>query len=161
MKKLVFFISLSLLILVGCDKQPSKHNYERTIWTNPDVECCGINDPINNLEWITQIPYFDDYKTATFPYSNHILLFKNDITHENFIITNRKDKINLIVIYNCNGDIIDGGYYNYTNSNKINHIKNGYISELATSPAEPCYMCDEFFQTHTLIDTIAYYIVEP
>ena len=39
MKKLIFFISLSVLILVGCEKKHSehKHDYERAIWVNPDV----------------------------------------------------------------------------------------------------------------------------
>ena len=155
MKKLIFFISLSMLILVGCEK-----NYERTIWINPDVECCGVKDPLNNLEWLTQTAYFDEYKTASFSFFNCILLFENDTTHENFIVTNTKTSVNWVIIYDCNGDIIDGGAYNYTNSNKIKYIKNSDNSELA-GPAQPCRTCDEFFKTHTLVDSIAYFIVKP
>ena len=155
MKKLVFFISLSLLMLVGCEK-----HCKRTMWTNPDVECCGVKDPINNLAWLTQTAYFDEYETASYSFSNYILLFKNNTTHENFIVTNANTGVSWVIIYDCDGNEIDGGHYIYTNSNKIDYVKNGYKSELA-GPPYPCRTCRDFFKTHTLIDTIAYYIVEP
>ena len=50
MKRLIFFIPLFLFMLVGCEKKRSENNsnpiekpieYERTVWINPDVECCG------------------------------------------------------------------------------------------------------------------------
>ena len=154
MKKCIFIISLSLLSLVGCEKK-----YDRTIWVNPDVECCGVKDPLNNLEWISQTPRFKEYQTASYSYSNYILLFQKNTTHEDFIIFKIKDEINYVIIYDCNGNVIDGGAYNYTNSNKIDYIKNNYRSELP-GPPKPCYICDTFFKTHTLTDTIAYFNVE-
>jgi hypothetical protein len=150
MKKLVFFISLSLLILVSCEK-----HCKRTMWTNPDVECCGVKDPINNLAWLTQTAYFDEYETASFSFSNYILLFKNNTTHENFIVTNANTGVSWVSIYDCEGNYIDGGHYSIQNQTKF------ISSKLKNDPPEPCDTCYEFFKTHTLIDTIAYYIVEP
>ena len=147
MKKLVFFSLLSLLTLVGCEKR-----YERTIWVNPDVKCCGVEDPINNLEWLTQTTYFKEYKTASYSFSNCILLFKNDTTYEDFVVFNIKDRTNYIIIYDCNGNTLDGGAYHYINKNVSNNIN-------ATPPA-PCVICEEFFKTHTLTDTIAYLFVK-
>ncbi len=157
MKKLIFFISLSLLTLVGCEK-----NYERTIWVNPDVECCGVKDPLNNLEWLRQTAYFNDYETASYSFSNYILLFKNNTTYENFIVTNTDNGINWIAIYDCDGNMIGGGEYpyNYKNSKKNNQVEKTYKSR-KYGPAKSCDICDEFFKTHTLMDTIAYFIVKP
>ena len=45
---LAFFCSL---IFIGCERE---RNYERTTWVNPDVECCGVKDPLNNLEWLNE-----------------------------------------------------------------------------------------------------------
>ena len=71
MKRLIFFIPLFLFMLVGCEKKRSENNsnpiekpieYERTVWINPDVECCGVKDPINNLGWLKEASEFDEYK---------------------------------------------------------------------------------------------------
>ena len=161
MKKLVFFISLSLLILVGCDKQPSEHNYERTIWTNPDVECCGVKDPINNLEWLKDI--YNTWFNQQLQYSSYeyIFLFKNDSNSTDFIV--KKTKMGeqpWFGLYECNGTFIDGGIFLEKQlTNKI--LKNKSEKQQTKEPAKDCDSCDEFFQTHTLIDTIAYFIIEP
>ena len=83
MKKLIFFISLSLLILVGCER-----NYERTIWVNPDVECCGVKDPLNNLEWLNSW-YRSSYFNVIINYPTYqiVYIFNNDSTSEDFIVT--------------------------------------------------------------------------
>ena len=78
MKKLLFFISLFLFMLVGCEKR-----YERTIWVNPDVECCGVKDPINNIEWLKDLwdnrilYYFQDSEGYSY-----FLLYRNKKTSE-------------------------------------------------------------------------------
>ncbi len=59
MKKLILFISLSTLIFAGCSVKKEgdfthvKIDKKRTIWINQDVECCGVKDPANNLEWLS------------------------------------------------------------------------------------------------------------
>ncbi len=154
MKKLVFFISLSLLILVGCDKQPSKHNYERTIWINPDVECCGVQDPINNLEWLREMSKFDEYNVSSSTDYNFIFLFKNNETQKDHIVVNRYSRVSWVSIYDCEGNYIDGGHYS------IQHQTKFISSKLKNDPPEPCDTCYEFFKTHTLVDTIAYSMVK-
>lgn len=160
MKQHIFVIAFfCALIFAGCERE---RNYERTIWVNPDVECCGVKDPLNNLEWLRQTAYFNDYETASYSFSNYILLLKNNTTHENFIVTNTDNGTNWIIIYDCDGNMIGGGqyFYNYKNSNKINQVEKAYKLR-QNDPAQPCEICDEFFKTHTLTDTIAYFIVEP
>ena len=75
MKKLIFLILLSLLILVGCERKRSEHNYERTIWVNPDVECCGVKDPLNNLGWLKEESRFYEYNEAPPTNYNYIFYF--------------------------------------------------------------------------------------
>ncbi len=149
MKKLIFFISLFLLTLMGCER-----NYERTIWINPDVECCGVKDPLNNLEWLKESSRFDEYIDRSSSDYNFIFLFRNKETQKNHIVVNYYSRVSWVTIYDCEGDYIDGGHYSLQNQPKF--VK----SKIANDPPEPCDTCDEFFKIHTLIDTIAYSIVK-
>ena len=137
MKKLIFFISLSMLILVGCEK-----NYERTIWVNPDVECCGVKDPLNNLEWLNnwyKDSYFNEDNELDYQSYGFIYVFENDSTSENFIVIR-----NLIYeslpcrfwLYTCEGEFIDGGYYYDYDSKNIFSNENLLIQSifLSSSP---------------------------
>jgi hypothetical protein len=105
---------------------------------------------------------FYNYETASYSFSNYILLFKNNVTHENFIVTNTDNGTSWIAIYDCDGSMIGGGQYpyNYKNSKENNQVEKAYKS-IKNSPALPCDICDEFFKTHILTDTIAQFIVEP
>ena len=69
---------------------------------------------------------------------------------------------NWIGIYDCDGSMIGGGQYpyNYKNSKENNQEEKAYRS-IKNGPAKPCNICDEFFKTHILTDTIAQFIVEP
>ena len=125
MKRLIFFIPLFLFMLVGCEKKRSENNsnpiekpieYERTVWINPDVECCGVKNPINNLEWLKELykMYKDSYfSTATgLKEPEFIFLFQNDITQENFVVIDLNGEYSSwITIYDCSGNKIDGGVY--------------------------------------------------
>ena len=158
MKKLIFFISLSLLTLVGCEK-----NYERTVWVNPDVECCSVKDPLNNLEWLKELysVYKDSYFSKKIELSEpeFFFLFQNSITQENFVVIDIQGKYgSWIHIYSCDGNKIDGGIYDYHQN--INS-ENKFSESVNETPPPPCYICEEFFKTHTLTDTIAYFIAEP
>ena len=127
------------------------------------MECCGVKDPLNSLEWLKELYklYKDSYfSTATgLKEPEFIFLFQNDITQENFVVIDLKGEYSSwITSYNCSGDQIDGGVYDY-HWNK--NLENTFFSNTSANPPAPCSICDEFFKTHTLIDTIAYFIVEP
>ena len=96
MKKLIFFISLFLLTLMGCER-----NYERTIWINPDVECCGVKDPLNNLEWLKESSRFDEYIDRSSSDYNFIFLFRNKETQKNHIVVNYYSRVSWVTIYDC------------------------------------------------------------
>ena len=159
MKRLIFFISLSLLVLVGCEK-----HYERTIWVNPDVECCGVKDPINNIEWLEELwdnrisYYFQDSEGYSY-----FLLYKNKITSEDFILHYEKGiKYKNVAALSCNRKTI---FYGSLPSNYKVPITKLPIKKMALvppSPGEPPIPLDvwnNFLNENTLIDTIAYYIV--
>ena len=155
MKKLIFFISLFLLTLMGCER-----NYERTIWINPDVECCAIKDPINNLEWLKEWcedSYFNEELILDAKiYGEFIFLYQNKITLEEFIVIKRKYHYPtaFYIINYCSGERLALGNYSDIDDNlfeseqEINKMQ--YISE------PECDICADFFYTHILIDTIAY-----
>ena len=163
MKKSIFFISLFLFSLVGCEKKRSENNsntiekpieYEHTVWINPDVECCGVKDPLNNLEWLKETSKFDEYKDAPASDYNFIFLFRNKETKKDHIVVNRYNRFSWVLIYNCEGVLIDGGSYSI--QKQAQFIKNNVEND----PPEPCDTCDTFFQTHILVDTIAYSMVK-
>ena len=164
MKRLIFFIPLFLFMLVGCEKKRSENNsnpiekpieYERTVWINPDVECCGVKDPLNNLGWLRETSKFDECNDALSKNYNFIFLFRNKETKKDHIVVNRYRRVSWVFIYDCEGVFIDGGGYSLQKHTQF--IKNNVEND----PPEPCDTCDTFFKTHTLIDTIAYFIVKP
>ena len=157
MKKLIFFILLSLLTLVGCE---GEHNYERTIWVNPDVECCGVKDPLNNLEWLNDwygyygYSYFNR-EEINYPTYQIVYLFSNDSTLENFFVikTSNSNFDNYFNLFTCDGNLVDEGEYvnfdlDYTNPDIL------YQKSQISIPK--CQLCDDFFENHILVDTIAY-----
>ena len=168
MKKLIIIIvTLTLLVFISCgekiveqppnkpsDKPTETTECKRTIWVNPDVECCDVKDPLNNLEWLRKTSKFDEYNTAPASDYNFIFLFKNKDTQKDYIVVNYYCCTSWVFIYDCIGNFIDGGGYSILERNKI---EEGEFT--AEEPPAPCNTCDEFFNTHTLIDTIAYSIV--
>ncbi|MBR5238104.1 MAG: hypothetical protein IKV26_05260 [Paludibacteraceae bacterium] len=161
MKKLIFFISLSMLILVGCER------YERTIWVNPDVECCGVKDPLNNLEWLKEWysgSYFNANRVLYESCYWFIYVFENKETSENFIVFKDNEILTehpYFVLYSCDGKIIDKGNYYDLNSDYANpNIQ--FVSPDSPIIVEPipCPSCKEFFENHVLIDTIAYFYTD-
>ena len=156
MKKLIFFISLSMLILVGCEKR-----YERTIWVNPDVECCGVKDPLNNLEWLNnwyEDSSFNENNELNYLSYGFIFVFRNDSTLENFVVTRiYKYNTNWFQLYTCKGDLIDEGIYFDYNSEFANP---DVLFSKSQMPLPPCQLCDNFFTTNTLIDTLSYFYTQ-
>ena len=159
MKKLIFIIAIFALIsLVGCEKK-----YERTIWVNPDVECCGVKDPLNNLEWLKELydMRFNQYEQLKSSSYEYIFLFKNDSISIDYIVRkSNMGKHTWFGLYECNGTFIDGGvFYNETLINKI--LDSNYEKQQIEEAADKCDLCEEFFKSNTLIDTISYYIIHP
>ena len=149
MKKLMFFVLLSLFLFVGCEKR-----YKRTICVNSEVECCGVKDPLNNLEWLREASRFDDYIDNSSSDYNYIFLFRNKETQKDHIVIDYYSSVSWVRIYDCEGVRIDGGHYSLQNQPK--YVK----TKIANDPPEPCDTCDEFFRTHVLVDTIAYSVVD-
>ena len=154
MKKLIFFISLSMLILVGCE---GERNYERTIWVNPDVECCGVKDPLNNLEWLKEWysgSYFNEERGLVYEkYAEFIFVYNNKSSTDQMIVrkVNYHNTIDWYYVYYCNGEILTDGTYYDKNIQKSLQKSGSNIQYTSTH----CPLCEEFFDTYVLIDTIA------
>ena len=155
MKQYIFVIAFfCVLIFAGCERE---RNYERTTWVNPDVECCGVKDPLNNLEWLNE-RYVNSffYKEYNNPSYGFIYIFRNDSTLENFIVTRiyGTSTRHYFELFTCDGNIIDEGFYiNYNNDYTNPDV--GYDRENVSIIM--CEECEEFFKNHTLIDTIYYF----
>ena len=173
MKKLIFFILLSMLILVGCSVKKDgnftrvKIDKQRTIWVNHEVECCGVKAPANNLEWLNNKLILE----KTTPYSYCVLLFRNNLDSTESIVIKCDHSFSF---YDCSGIRFGGGLdYNkeyYSTLNMLSNINTNLLKKTENkrvaipsdfaAPA-PCSKCKHFFNNNTLIDVIAYYIVEP
>ena len=149
MEKLMFIVLLFLFLFVGCEKR-----YERTSWVNSEVECGGVKDPLNNLEWLREASRFDDYIDNSSSDYNYIFLFRNKETQKDHIVIDYYSSVSCVRIYDCEGVRIDGGHYSLQNQPKYAKTK------IANGPPAPCDTCDEFFRTHVLVDTIAYSVVD-
>ncbi|MBR5190050.1 MAG: hypothetical protein IKW17_07325 [Paludibacteraceae bacterium] len=165
MKKITFLISLTILILVGCEEK-----FKSQFWINPDIEYCGTNVPIDSLEWFKKdfLPRFnlynDNYEDIWQYYSMYIYLYSNNTTQENFVVTTAYSGDYFIDIYSCDGTLIDMGYYNKGNEDWDHTPIKEFIKITPSnnsSAALKCTSCDKFFKTHTLIETIAYWKINP
>lgn len=159
MKKLFFFILLSLLTFVGCEER----KYECTnVWENHDVECCGIKDPLNNLEWLNNIHL--QQKSQFFYDKVEILCLKceNKITKENSILFyKRKAYPNSVKAYSCSGEKCFGGSL----GSSPDYIDIFTYNQSVTRSSEPMAphiyvnsdIWNTFVQENVLVDTLAIY----
>ena len=163
MKKISFVIAISVLILSGCELiEDIFCNYERVEWINPDVECCSVEDPLNNLAWLNDW-YENSYfkKEIDYPTYEIIYLFRNDSTLDDFIVTKTfgTNYTSYFHLYTCEGERLDEGrYYDYNSDYANPDIL--YQKSKMNKPISYCESCDYFFENHTLIDTIAYFYVK-
>ncbi len=161
---MIFIIAvLALIILVGCERK-----YGCAIWTNPDAECCGVKDPLNNLEWLKRWydysllgRYSEGYYDRSTSVYQIVYVFRNDSTSQDCIITRTfgNNYRNYFQIYSCDGYLIDYGEYNYHGdfAKSDFQIQKAKTDTSQNIPAvEECNLCGYFFQTYTLVDTIAY-----
>ena len=164
MKKSILFLAIIASIFVACEQQADKNpttkpNIEPNFWINTDSECCGVKDPLNTLEWLRAKSQFDeDNENPDYKY-HYILLFRNQETLIDYIVVNYFTRTSWTIIYDCDGNAISGGEYEL--QKKAQNIKCIYSNKQNFESALPCDLCEEFFRTHTLIDTIAYHIVKP
>ena len=162
MKRAIFVIAFfCMLIFAGCERE---RNYERTIWVNPDVECCGVKDPLNNLEWLKEWYHSSYFNTNRVLYEScywFVYVFENKETSENFIVFKDNEFLTehpYFVLHSCDGKIIDEGNYFDLNLDYANpNIQ--FVSSVSPTIIEPipCLSCKDFFENHVLIDTIAYF----
>ena len=114
MKKSLILLALPFL-LATCE---SDREYERNYYINTEAECCGVIDPMANIPWLREKSRWASDKVfhGTPPFNASILLFVNDSTMEDRIVELQNaygDKMAWIGIYDCNGEYIDQGHYNY------------------------------------------------
>ena len=155
--KRLFFILLSLLILVGCEEK----KYECTsTWINPDVECCGVSDPINNLEWLNAI-HLKQQSQYLYGHKAEILCLKyeNKTTKEHSILFyEHKNSPRTVSAYYCNG-----GYFfcgSLGSSPKYIDIFTVNQYTRSSEPMAPHMNSDiwnTFVQENVLMDTLAIY----
>ena len=157
MKKLIFFISLSLLTLVGCEER----KYECTdVWENHDVECCGIKDPLNNLEWLNEIHL--KYKSQyLYGHKAEILCLKyeNKTTKEHSILF-YKHKVypRRVSTHYCNGDWYFSGILGASPEYIDIFTSNQYTrSSESMEPHMNSDIWNTFVQENVLMDTLAIY----
>jgi hypothetical protein len=111
MEKTVIIISLLFFVLlsIGAKKSPKPK-----FWIGSKVECCGVKNPVKNLQWIN---FKEDAPNSDF---SCVLLFQNNLTKEYYIVIQAvcamRTGMHLIVmdkisIYNCNGEKLDSGAF--------------------------------------------------
>ena len=156
MKKLIFFISLSLLTLVGCEEK----KYECTsTWINPDVECCGVSDPINNLEWLNAIHLKQQSQYLYEKVEILCLKYENKTTKEHSILF-YKHKVypRSVRMLSCEGKLFFSGtlgsspeYIDIFSSNQYTR------SSECMQPHMGNHIWNTFVQENVLMDTLAIY----
>ena len=130
-KKIGVFFVIIMLVLAnnGCEKKPTFKIVENRV-----IECCGVNDPIENLQWlnkiIVEIPSYAVFSAK---------LYVNSKDNSQFIVTKGPIFTN---VYDCTGDLLFGGHYSGVMDYSNEKQKTQHISPV------PCYKCEEFFKTH-------------
>lgn len=156
------FITLALPLLIlfaaGCERK-----YKTDIYTNPDIEVCGVKDPANNIGWLKE--QLDDYRLNDYYDSFHddYCVYSDSAGELVIVIIEQTDRTGVRIL-NCAGDFIDGGYWSDPwydfNSNppttpRSHDIQYSPVPTVCAGP--PLYWdeCDKFFRTHTFVDFIA------
>ena len=158
MKRLIFFISLSLFVLVGCEER----KYECTdVWENHDVECCGIKAPLINLEWLNEIHI--EYKSQ-YLYGRKAeilcLKYENKTTKEHSILFyEHKVYPRHVSAYSCSGKWLFGGTLG-ASPRYIDIFSFNQPTTRSSESMEPNMGSDiwnTFVQENILVDTLAIY----
>lgn len=139
MRKINFlfqFVLVSFLLFgTSCDKQQKFEIYENRV-----ITCCGVSNPIENLEWLKML--INEYSISE---ELSIKLYQN----------NSNNTINIVVeddiftkVYNCDGENLFGGHYYGATNVPQDKLANQYVSPM------PCDSCEEFYNTHHFVGLI-------
>lgn len=161
MKRHIFVIAFFCsLIFAGCEER----KYECTdIWENHDVECCGVEDPLNNLEWLNE--FHLQHQTQCFYGSNVEILclkYENKTTKEHSILFyKRKVYPNSVKTYSCSGEKYFGGSIGSSPDYIDIFIYNQSVTRSSEPMAPHIYVDNNiwntFVQENILVDTLAIY----
>lgn len=111
MKKSVVIIVLLLLFPLLSIVSAKSPKYK--IWVNSKVECCGVKEPVKNLEWLkAEAETKFDFLC--------VMLLKNNATQEYCVLVHGVNGVrtgmylvamNDVALYDCNGVKLDRGAY--------------------------------------------------
>lgn len=164
MKKVFAFVLLLAFMLAACEKKIVPDNdgnkdndgekvsvYETVYRINSDAVCCGVENPTENIPWLKElVSIYREGEEMRFPFTDTFMVFTNDTTGEERVVRVNYDDFTTVWLYTCDGSWLDAGHYS-------SDFIESAIETKAQEPPKPCYLCEEFFKTHTLIDTLAYY----
>lgn len=88
-----------LFFLMGCSKEAQYERYE-----NHTISSCGIDDPLKNIEWLSQY-----CKNNVKAYSVEIYIYENTDTKENYFVIYTLDKGSenyQINVYSCSDELL-------------------------------------------------------
>lgn len=99
MKTKIICSLFALFLLMGCEKAPQYEVYE-----NHTISSCGIEDPLKNIEWLTQY-----CKNNLKAYYVEIYIYENTETKENYFVIytlNKGYKNYQINVLNCSNELL-------------------------------------------------------
>jgi len=88
-----------LLFLTGCSKEAQYEKYE-----NHNISACGIEDPLKNIEWLTQY-----CKNNVKAYNVEIYIYENTETKENYFVIYTLDngyEYSYINVFSCSNELL-------------------------------------------------------
>jgi hypothetical protein len=97
-KRIIYFL-FAMFILLSCDNEPKYEIYE-----NHNISACGIEDPLKNIEWLTQV-----CKNNVKSYNVDIYIYENTETKENYFVIYALDKgydYYLINVFSCSNELL-------------------------------------------------------
>ncbi len=97
--KRIIYLLFTMFILLSCAKEPKYEIYE-----NHNISACGIEDPLKNIEWLTQI-----CKNNIKAYNVDIYIYENTETKENYFVIYVLDKEHddyLINVFSCSNELL-------------------------------------------------------
>ena len=103
-KTVLFTLFVLFLLIGGVECEENTPRYE--IYENHEISACGVDDPLNNLQWLKD----QTQKLGKLKGLFTILLYENNINSENYFVESYTDskivEYSYQSIYNCKGNKI-------------------------------------------------------